>query len=278
MTCIRKLQLQSSGYIWYALLVLPAILAGVLAMIYGGVSTAVWGQQVAVWAVFALLTDLMRRIVKRVSETAWLILFLLMLGATLMGTEVEGVKRWLDLGFLNINAAMLVLPALLSILNRAKHPHPFILSAAFVLSFQPDLSQLTALSIAVLPLLWQEKVKRLWTIGSVAALGLLVGRALITPTMLQPVLHCEGIFELLGKVSPWIKAVGCISLMAIPVYFLYLFLHQRKIHLLSLAVYYAVSMLFIFSGEYPVPFVGFGLSPIAGYYLAYICTTEGVAA
>ena len=32
-----------------------------------------------------------------------------------------------------------------------------------------------------------------------------------------------------------------------------------------------VLLLFVLTGAYPVPFMGFGLSPIAGYYLAHAC-------
>lgn len=257
-----------------ALLIFPAIALGVLAMIWSGVSPALWGQQLAAWAALSLLAHPLRRTFWRIPETVWMILLLILLASSLLGAEIEGARRWLDMGFLNINVSMLILPALLTVLDHARYPHPLILSAAIVLCFQPDLSQLTAMSLAVLPLLWQNKEKRLWTTGILVAFGLLVFICMGTSVTLEPVPYCEGILALLSAKSPILYAAGCAALAAIPAGLLYRYFRQGKTGLLSIAIYYAVSMLFILSGDYPVPFMGFGLSPIAGYYLAYISAPE----
>lgn len=258
-----------------ALLILPAIMLGVWAMIRNGVSPILWGQQIAAWLLFSLLSVPLRSAAKRISATACSILFLVALSATLLQPALGGVRRWLDLGILSVNAAMLVLPVLLSVLPRVKYPHPLLLAAAAVLALQPDLSQLTALCAAALPLLWLHRHKRLWTLGSLIALTALVLRCICTPTALEPVSYSENILVMLGSVSWRLQVIGCITLAAIPACFAFLFANRRQSHHLSLALYYAASMLFALTGEYPVPFMGFALSPIAGYFLAYICMPEG---
>lgn len=259
-------------FIGYALLILPSVALGVLAMIFSGISPAFWGQQVAAWVVLALFAQPLHHVAKCLPVSAWSVFLLIPLAATLFGEEIEGVRRWLDLGVVNVNTAMLVLPALLAMLHRTKHPFPTLLAAAAILSLQPDLSQLAAFSAAALPLLWRHRKERLWVSASVLALAMLVTRCLLLPTAVEPVSYCEGILSMLGDISPLLKAAGVAALAAIPAFFGARFLHLKQPQSLSLTAYYAVTILFIFSGEYPVPFIGFGLSPIAGYGLAYICS------
>lgn len=258
----------------YALLILPAVLLGVLAMAMGGVSPVLWGQQVTAWVAFALLAQLLRRIAGRIPAAAWSALFLLLLVASLFGESVEGARRWVNLGVFHANAAMLVIPALLVVLGRMKYPCPVALLAAVVLCIQPDLSQLTAFSAAALVILWRQEKKWLW--GSLIILGVLVIRCLRVPVTIEPVSYCEGILAMLAETSWMLQAAGYAALAAIPAFGAYRFCKRGEIQMLSAAVYYAACMLFAFSGGYPVPFMGFGLSPIAGYWLAYICGAVGV--
>lgn len=264
----------STGFIRYALLILPAITLGVFVMAYCGSSPVLWGQQIAAWLLFSLFSMPLCRAAKRIPSALWGILFLIALIATLFQTGLNGVKRWLDLGMLNVNAALLVLPALLSVLPRVKHPHPLMLAAAVILALQPDPSQLAALCAAALPLLWLRKDQRFWSLASVIILSILFACCLHVPAVLEPALYSEGILTVLGEKSWLLQVMGYASLAAVPAYFAYRYVKHGYIHLLSLAVYYTASMLFTLSGEYPVPFMGFGLSPIVGYFLAFICAPD----
>lgn len=58
-----------------ALIILPAVVLGMIAMIIGGVSPVIWCQQAAAFAVFALL-GLLRRAVRRVPSIVWLLVLL----------------------------------------------------------------------------------------------------------------------------------------------------------------------------------------------------------
>lgn len=251
----------------YALLVLPAVTLGMIAMIAGGVSPVIWGQQAAAFAVFALL-GLLRRVVRRVPSIVWISVLLAGLASTFFFPAVGSAKRWLDLGPLNINVAMLALPALLLLVSNMKCPHLFVLLVAAVLCLQPDLSQLAAFSLGVLPILWKRRKNVCWTIVSAALLVIFAIRCINAPVELEPVAYCEGILRMVGESSPLLMIAGGIALALIPGYFIYRFFKIRSTVMLGLAIYYAVSILFSITGEYPVPFMGFGLSPIAGYWLA----------
>ena len=252
-----------------ALMILPAVALGTVAMICGGVSPVLWGQQVAAWAVLALLTWLLHRTSVRVSAEVLSVFLLIFLAVTLLGQEAGGARRWVDLIVFHVNAAHLVLPALIVISHSLKKPCIALLGAAFILSFQPDLSQLTALSAAAIPVLWRQGKKQTWL--SLLILGVLWIRCMNIPITLEPEPCSEGILAMLADVSHLLRVMGWAAIMIVPVCGLFQFCKTGKAQALSIALYYAVSLLFALTGEYPVLFMGFGLSPIAGYYLAYVC-------
>lgn len=251
------------------LIILPAVILGMVVMIVGGVSPVLWGQQLAAFAVFALLC-LLRRAAQRVPSIVWILVLLAGLVSTLFFSAVGGAKRWLDLGPLNINAAMLVIPALLLLIGNMKRPHLFVILVAAVLCLQPDLSQLAAFSLGILPILWKQRKNVCWAIVSLVLLVLFAIRCINTSVELESVAYCEGILRMVGEISPLLMMVGGVALALIPGYFIYRVFRTRSTVMLGLAIYYAVAILFSITGEYPVPFMGFGISPIAGYWLVLV--------
>jgi hypothetical protein len=92
--------------------------------------------------------------------------------------------------------------------------------------------------------------------------------------MLEPAPYCEGVLVMLGGQSALLLPVGAISLAIIPGFWIWRFWKEKRMWMLSLAVYYAVTILFGLTGEYPMPFMGFGLSPILGCALAAAAAPE----
>lgn len=251
------------------LIMLPAVMLGIAAMEAANVSPLIWGQHAAAYFVFAMIGTLCCS-PRRIRDGVWVGLLMAVLASTLLFPEVGGAKRWLDLGIFNINAAQLVLPALLVLSAKHKNHCAIFLSTAAVLFLQPDSSQGTALLAGALPILWNRRQK---TSLSMIAFGALVTFALVSfaiPTTLHPVEYCEGILSMLNNLSPVLKVIGWITLAIIPCFWAYCFYQSRSAALLSLALYYAVSLSFGLTGEYPVPFMGFGISSIAGYCLALV--------
>ena len=267
----NTVQKQSNTYPvpFAALVILPAILLGVLAMIAGKEPPVLWGQQLAAWLILAFLAWLLRRFAVRIPAYVWDVLLLLLLAASLLGQGTDGVRRWLDLGVAHVNATMLVLPAILVVLCRVKKPYLVLIAAAAVVCFQPDLSQLTAFCAAALPLIWKCGTKRILQEGITVCLCILLRICLSVQTVVPPVPYTEGILSMLGNISGILVAVGWIALLLIPLFFVFGYYKKKSRPLLCLALYYTVTILFILDGHYPVPFMGFGLSPIAGYWLAY---------
>ncbi|MBR3795301.1 MAG: hypothetical protein IKK34_04645 [Clostridia bacterium] len=267
-------QKEWSGVIRCAGLILPATALGMLAMVSGGVSPVIWGQQTAAFFVFACLAKLLKRAFRKIPVAMRAAALALILAATLLGVEAGGAKRWLDLGVFTVNAAMMVLPALLILISGMECPWPVMLCVMAVLSFQPDLSQLAAFSAAVLPVLWRYRERRVWSAASLLLMVLCMIWCVAAPTALEPVSYSEGVLPMLGGISVLLLAGGCLALALIPGMMAYRFCRKGETRLLSLAVYYGILLLFSFTGAYPVPFMGFGLSPFAGYWLAWMCLPE----
>lgn len=249
--------------------ILPAIALGILAMIADGVSPLLWGQQAVAFVVCALL-GLLRRSAQKVPCLVWTAVCLSALAVTLFFPAVGGVRRWLDLGIFNVNAGMLVLPALLVLLSGMRCAYPALLFGAAVLCFQPDFSQLTAFSLGALPVLWRKGKPAVWSAVSMVFLAACLLYCAGVPTALEPAAHSEGILALLSNLSPLMRVAGWLALALIPGYFVRRFLERGSSSALCLAIYYATVILFSLTGQYPVPFMGFGLSPIVGYYLAHL--------
>lgn len=259
---------QGARRLRFMLVILPAIALGVPAMIANGVSPALWGQQLAAFVVFSLLLALPGRWAFQLPSGAAVCLCLAALAGPLFFPAVGGVRRWLDLGLFHVNAAMLVLPSLLWLLAGMDRPYPALLAAAAALCLQPDFSQLTALLIGALPILWRKREQGYRPAAVLMMLSVLAVRCCTVPTALEPAAHSEGILALLGGLSPLMQAAGWLALALIPASFALEFARCGETGALCLAAYYAAVILFSLTGEYPVPFMGFGLSPIAGYALS----------
>ena len=256
----------------FALAILPAIALGVSAMVYTGVSPVLWGQQIAAYAVFAVCAVLLRRAARRVPDALLAAVLLAFLAVSLFGAGAGGAKRWVKLALFNVNAAQLVIPALLVMLFRMRKPEIPLLCAAAVLCVQPDFSQLAALTAAALPVLWGKR-KALPALLYAALLLVLAALCARIPVTIEPVPYCEGVLSLLGAQSPALFVSGAAALALIPGFWAYRFLKTKNCRMLSLAVYYTAVILFGLTGEYPVPFMGFGLSPVAGWWLAGLVMT-----
>lgn len=257
----------------YALVILPAVALGVWAMMMDGVSPVLWGQQAAAFAVFAAL-GLLRGRGKRIPASVCAAAFLFVMAASFFFPGAGGARRWLDLGVFNVNAAMLVLPALIALIDDMECPYPALLGAAVILALQPDASQLTALAAAAIPLVWGGRKNPVLPAVCLLALAACMAWGFGVPVDLEPAAYCEGVLGMLKVRSFLLMVLGAAALALIPAYFLYGGFVTKQPRMLRLAAYYAVMMLFGVSGEYPVPFMGFGLSPIAGYFLAYLFMTQ----
>lgn len=257
-----------------ALAILPAVTLGILGMILTGISPVLWGQQAAAFLLCVLCVGPMRRAAPKVSLSILAPATMMVLASSLLGADVGGAKRWIDLGIFNVNAAFLILPMLLVLLSSMHGAALWGLCIAGILCIQPDVSQLSAFTAASLPLLWRNGKKCRWLLPYAAIQIVLLAICLHIPTAIDPLPHCEGVLIMLGELSPFLLLAGALSLVMIPMIWGYHFLKVRGRWILCLTIYYTVTILFGLTGEYPMPFMGFGLSPIVGYWFAALFSPD----
>jgi cell division protein FtsW (lipid II flippase) len=265
---------------------LPALLVGVLLMRHTDVSAAIWGQQLGAGTILLIVCGVASVAARNPSRSrAWPGMLagsggLLLLLATLLHSGVDGVRRWVAAGPLQLHAAFIVLPVLIIILGgmlrrdalrNATWALPIALGVvAGVLVLQPDASQASAFATAVAIILVQRTPAH-W--GHWVAIGIVSVAAVLAftrPDPLDAVPHVEGIVGLaVNAGAPWlIAAVFSLLLLPMPFVVFALTHHDRRRESLALAVYYIVLCMASLVAPFPVPVLGFGLSPIMGYFAA----------
>ena len=262
---------------------LPALVIGVAVMRRSGVSSAIWGAQLAAGLVLmsaCMSASLAARRIRKPGRSAVLIggAALLLLAGTCAHAGVQGVHRWISAGPLELHAAFIALPVLLMVLcairraesdGRERWAFPFGgVIAAGLLLLQPDASQASAFAIAtVLILLERGRANPTsWATGAVV-----VGAAALTwsrPDTLDAVPHVEGIIHLAANLGAGWAIASAVALALLPLSFLALAGGGQRPEGLALAAYFGIACVMPLVGPYPVPILGFGLSPLLGYFLA----------
>jgi hypothetical protein len=277
-TSMRRLLLLSAP--------LPALIIGVLVMQRSGVSSGIWGQQIAagltltaLCAAVSLAPRLRRPLGFQGVEILALVV-LLLLAATLAQPGLEGVRRWVSVGPLQWHSAFVTLPVLLVLFGKILEACPFRTGAwsiplattvaATVLVLQPDPSQLTAFGVAVVVQLF---VRRSRTSSDWVTAGVILPAAIVAwtrPDPLAPVPYVEGIVGRAGTLGTvWVLAsLLALALLSLP--FIAHAVQLRSSHggrtSLAVAVYFAIVSSMPLFGPYPVPILGYGISPMVGYF------------
>jgi cell division protein FtsW (lipid II flippase) len=263
---------------------LPALMVGVLVMQRSGVSPGIRGQQLAAGVIlFALCAGVgfvpgMRRPWRFRGYAITTVAALLLLTATLVQPGLDGVRRWVPLGPLQLHAAFIALPVLLVVLARLREAGTQRIAAwctlaattvaAIVLALQPDASQATAFGVAVCVLLFRRRTGAStdWIAAGVILLGALA--AWTRPDPLASVPYVEGIVGLAGNLGTVCLVSSLLALALLPIPFIADALARPRDDSASLAVavYSGVVSSMPLVGPYPVPVLGFGLSPLVGYF------------
>ncbi|MFM7404760.1 MAG: hypothetical protein ACKO1N_11900 [Erythrobacter sp.] len=190
----------------------------------------------------------------------------------LTGPDLSGVRRWIAVGPVSLNAGALLLPLLTMLAARETRSGPAILGvAAAALALQPDAAALAALALAAAVL---------------AAHGRSIGFALVSITAaalaaltfgagaLEPQLYVEDVLAHVATRSLWKAALLAILLFLVPLW------HLVWDPQLSRAEGYALAALLTGFGAmaliapFPFPLIGYGAAPILGFGLALGAATR----
>lgn len=253
----------------------PALAVGVLAMRASGVPAGAWGQNVAAWAAGALLglgVWRARAPVPGPMVADLTALFTLgALVATLLAPGMDGVHRWLSVGPVRLHAAALLLPLLLVALERLARVRGWwvaalvAVGAVSALWLQPDAAQATAFAAAAGVLLFSRARRSVPRVIAVVSLPVIAGLSWLRRDPLAPVPHVEEIVGLAGTLWTGGAVAAIASLLLLPIPFLLAGRNAGWRTRLALGAYVSVTCLAPFVGSFPVPVMGYGISPIIGY-------------
>lgn len=240
---------------------------GLFVMSRSGVSPAIWVQNVVAGVVgLAAAGMALKRggLWARMNARRWTIpIGVVALLLTLLAPGLSGVHRWLPLGPVNVHLAAVLLPAMLVVFTAVPFRPSAILALSLAAIFlaQPDLAQGVAFILGWSVIgLYQHGRKAAPVIVGLLAIG---AATTLRTDPLAPVDYVEEIIDLAFDQGLATGAASVLSLLLIPLAFLR---HPDRVAGAGLAAYTAATLVAGWLGNFPVPVLGFGMSPILGYY------------
>lgn len=257
-------------------LMFPALFIGTLAMVSYGVPASIWMQNIIIWIIGTLLGSLFiikkngKNLMNGNSKSAILIVVLLVLPFFFHG--LEGIHRWVTIGPINIYIASILLPLLIIHLWKLalNHREVYIVGLSFItlviLLLHPDAGQLTAFACGAAILLWKHMNNRALKLLSITLTFALVALSWVFLDHLKPVPYVEDILFLVADMGNIWFITGIFSLLLLLTPFFYY--AKKSILSLSLGVYFLTTMIVTFIGNFPMPIMGYGISPVIGYLIS----------
>lgn len=256
-------------------LLIPCIL-GMISMINEGISIAIWIQNF-IWILLgAIVCFFISKNRLKFNHKMMVMASIFLLGLTFCGPNIDGVHRWLSLPFFTLNASAIVIPITIVAFYRLIEEQQVVISLtgiiilAFLLCLQPDASQLLAFSLPMIVLILKANLSPVLKGGFSIILFLLTLQSWYCLDTLQPVNYTEGVLTMLHDLSDILYIVGIAALFGIPLYFLISCKKENRAICAGITMYYWSMICSTFMGNFPVPFMGYGVSPILGFYLFLI--------
>ncbi len=203
----------------------------------------------------------------RIGDIALLIASALIPLTALVGPQANGVARWLVVGGLTVQPALIVVPMI--IVGLALRPSLIRCLSAVVaavgLAMQPDPGCALILLLGIVVFMREPENRTAGTWGTVVAAAICLRVAIVRDVALPPVPFVEGVIPdaFQAGTLPALLACAAILLILAPA----ITRRLRAPHLAFLAVWIA-ALAAALLGPYPTPVVGFGGSGVLGFVLS----------
>lgn len=249
-----------------------------------GVGAAVWSTNIAAAVCGLLVWFFGRRLPPPTRRASRVLLAAASIVSILLPFASEGmlgVHRWVSVAGFRLHASAIAAP--LMILCVAAAASGRIISAlaigatgGMILALQPDAAQATSFGAACAVVLVHAGTRRRRTAWAGAALLLAVAIAsFVRRDPLSPVSHVEGIFDVVASRGEGAAAIATVALLLLPVPFFVAWYRHRRSTALALGVYVLMTLLASAWGTFPVPVMGYGASPIVGYFISLVVGLGG---
>lgn len=254
---------------------IPALLLGVFAMRELDVPPSAWAANLIAATTGYAVAVLMRHSVWSPSRPAWYSLTIgsvIALILTLTAHGFDDVHRWIFFGSFALHVSAVLAPVIILCVATAPNRRLMLITAAataIVLALQPDAAQACGFAVACGVVLFYEWRSEPWKLGcGIATLAVGAILAFVRVDALTPVRHVEGIFEVISARGPAWSLMATVALLLLPMPYLVIWAQHRYRLALALGAYVAVVTIAPAWGAFPVPVMGYGVSPILGYYIA----------
>lgn len=244
-----------------------------------GVNTAAWSTNIAAMAFGLLIWSIGRRFPPPTRPATQAFIAAAAVSTillTFMSEGMLGVHRWISVSGFRLHASAIAAPLiLLCVAAAALHSHlsalVLALTTGIMLALQPDAAQTLSFVAGCAVVLVRARVQqRRNVLLSVALLAAVSVAAFIRHDPLPPVTHVEGIFAAATARAPAWAVAAALALLLLPVPFAAAWYRHRHLAALALGVYVVMTLLAPAWGTFPVPVMGYGVSPILGYFIALV--------
>jgi cell division protein FtsW (lipid II flippase) len=187
---------------------------------------------------------------------------------------MEGVHRWISLGPIKFYVASIVLPIVIiklwGGLVNGKQRVTIITTiiVSLLLLRQPDASQLTAFIIPMIILIWNNTRNNIIRFSIAGALLIMAVVSWVYLDALPPVSYVEEILSLAANTGIIWFVLGVISLVILPLPFIIFPPKNSKLISRCIGIYFIIILISTQFGNFPIPLMGYGISPIIGYFIA----------
>lgn len=278
---MKKLQWQ---YFIPLIITMPSIAIGAIAMYHYKIPTFIWAQNIACLVIAGLISFFMIsnkfNLIRSNSNSISIIISVLLLILTFVNPGINGVHRWLAIGSFKVNVSMIVVPVVMItlwnflFLKELLFSIVIALTVSILLAAQPDASQLTGFAIPIMIMMCSKTDKKILRSLIIGIFSALIIVSWIFLDHLPPVAYVEEIMSLLADMGLIWFILGIISLVILPVPFIFFPPKKLKLPSISLGLYFTIILIATIFGNFPVPLMGYGISPIIGYYIAITWYTK----
>jgi len=261
---------------------LPAIIIGAVAMKFNNIPTSIYIQNILCFVMLGVVYFFMQKSkykIHKIEPLVFIIISLVVLVFTFISSGLEGVHRWVSVGPIQLYASAIVVPIIIinlwSLLQEGKIMMAIIsiMCVSVILTLQPDASMMTAFSVSSIILSW-NKIKNFSRFLVTVFLSGLTVVTWIFLDGLEPVSYVEGIFKLVIDMGILGLILGVISLAVLIIPFLIFPPKKNKIVSICFGIYFIIILISNVFGNFPVPLMGYGISPIIGYFISIVWLTK----
>lgn len=256
----------------------PSIIIGAITMFSNKVPIIIWGQNIGclliLGSISCVLISRKSKIKKRNSTSISILLILILLLLTFFDFGLQGVHRWVSIGPVRFYVTSIVIPIVFIELWSALQTKNWWISVvitiviSILLTLQPDASQLTAFIIPMIILIWSKTNNKFFRYSILGLLSMLAITSWMFLDGLPPVSYVEEIVSLVANMGIIWLILGIISLVILPLPFIFFPPKNSKLLSICIGIYFIIILISTIFGNFPVPLMGYGVSPIIGYFIS----------